>query len=73
MPACPPALRYVWNWFNEIRPTINGNGFGPNMINHQDIAFWRLNMRRHPSPWDVETILAIDRLWLKAWLERPKK
>lgn len=72
-PALPPAGIPVWNAFARLSYSRSSNGFGANPIPYTEIeAFCRLT-GTDLSPWEVETITALDALFRESVDRLPEK
>lgn len=68
----PPAIEYLYNWFSRLS-NRRGGGFGPAPLSFTELDnFFRL-IGIEPQPWEVETLEALDNLWLKTSAEDEKK
>lgn len=70
LPPIPAGAEMLWRTFQELSGARMPGGFGAANLTLQDIAAWQSLMRVRLTPWEVETILAIDRAALAALNEK---
>ncbi|WP_435406470.1 phage tail assembly chaperone [Pseudomonas juntendi] len=63
-PELPAAVDHVWGWYLELHAARGGSGFGPSPIGFTEMAAWAALTGNHPSPWEVETLRALDQAHL---------
>lgn len=61
-PPLPESLAYLWRWFLELRAVQRSGMNGLEPIDHADLRAWQENTGRSLSPWEVDAIIALDRL-----------
>ena len=66
VPPVPPGAEALWQAFNELSGARVPGGMGIGPITLSEIAAWQDVFRVRLTPWEVETILAIDRAALTA-------
>jgi hypothetical protein len=71
-PELYPAVHHIWIWFHQLSGT-RGGGFGPAPITYQKIAAWANLLQTEPTPWEIEMLMMLDRLWFKIQNDRDKK
>lgn len=57
----PPGTESLWQAFNELSGARVPGGMGIGPITLSEIAAWQGVFGVRLTPWEVETILAIDR------------
>ncbi|MER2537636.1 MAG: hypothetical protein ABTQ26_00190 [Azonexus sp.] len=60
IPQVPPACSTVWTAFAGLAKTRQSGGMGLSAISQADVYYWQQNNNVTLSPWEVETIHAID-------------
>lgn len=71
-PELHPAVEHLWSWFDQLSGT-RGGGFGPAPLTYQELDAWARLTDSRPTPWEVEQILRLDRLWLSNMADRIKQ
>lgn len=71
-PHLYPAVQHIWEWFCQLSAT-RGGGFGPASITFAEIDAWARRLRIDPDPWEIEQVMAIDRIWLKVTAEENER
>jgi hypothetical protein len=69
----PPELIYLWKIYNRIRNRQGSSGFGALPISWTAIDAFARNARQPLAPWEVETIEALDNLYLTVQSKARKK
>jgi hypothetical protein len=64
-PELPAWGRHIFAAWIDLHAGRGGNGMGPNPIAWADLAAWAALTGTEPSPFEVRTIMAIDRAWLE--------
>jgi hypothetical protein len=64
-PDLPAWGRHIFAAWIDLHAGRGGNGMGPNPIAWADLAAWAALTGTEPSPFEVRTIMAIDRAWLE--------
>lgn len=64
-PPLPPEGAYLWRAFLRMRRRKGGNGFSAMPIEWPDIDAFCRNARMRLLPWELETIEALDDLYLR--------
>ncbi len=62
-PPFPEPLRYVWNWYQEIRAGVQGNGMIYPVVTWEALDCWARLMRQQVQPRDYRTIIALSNMW----------
>lgn len=65
MPRFPIEVGYLWTAFLRLRKRASG-GMGPSPISWADIDAFSRHSGLRLLPWEIETIEALDDLWLAA-------
>ena len=65
-PACGDLLDAYW----QMRQAAGSNGMGPNSITYEALAAWQNVFGARLSPWEIETLLALDSAALTAIREQ---
>lgn len=71
-PPLPPALDYLWRAYQRMRRR-KGGGFGLSPIEWPDIDAFLRHARIDLAPWEIETVEAIDDLFLIVNSPKPTK
>lgn len=59
-PSFPPALRYLWEWANEVRRGL-GTGFdGINSLSWVALDAWSRHTGHTPAPHEIEALFDLD-------------
>ena len=66
-PEPPDILFYLWGWFCALHGQRGSNGFGPSAISFSEIAAWSQLTDTPLQPFDVETLIALDRCYLESY------
>lgn len=59
-PEFPPGVEPLWGAYLELRAAAGSAGFGPARISHVEMEAWARLHGVQLSPWEVETLFAID-------------
>lgn len=59
-PELPPACAHVWTWYVALDRARGSNGFAVNPIGWCDVQAWAELTGNRPTPWEVESIMALD-------------
>ncbi len=62
-PIFPEPLRYVWNWYQELRAGVQGNGTTYPVITWEALHCWSRLMRQEIAPREARTIISLGNLW----------
>jgi hypothetical protein len=63
-PEPPEAVNHVWTWFWELHSARSSGGMGPGPITYRDIQAWSEMTRNEPTPWEVQALRAMDRVYM---------
>lgn len=66
-----PTVAHLWSWFHQLHNT-RGGGFGPAPITFQEVFAWASLLQIEPTPWEIEQLMMLDRIWFKVQAERDK-
>lgn len=61
-PEIPKNVRYLWRWFCELYQGKQNNN---KLLSWIEIKAWSDLLGRNPNEWEVSTIRAMDREFLK--------
>jgi len=64
-PDLPTGFEYLWSWFARLNSTRQA-GFGLSAITETELRSFFLNRRIEPQEWEIQLILRLDRMALKA-------
>jgi len=64
-PEFPMEIEHVWAYFLELSSTRPIGYSGPLPITYQEIAAWKELTDTPLSPWEVEAIKRLDRIYVK--------
>lgn len=70
-PEIPAAVEHIWGWFLQLSAT-RGGGFGPAPLAYSEIEAWTRMTGDDPTPWELERIMELDRIYLNHMAERAK-
>jgi len=70
MPTFPMEVEYLWNDYLRLRSRKVGNEMGVVPIEWTDFHAFMAVFRRHYDPWELQTLEAIDRVYL-AQMRKP--
>jgi len=59
-PPLPPLAAHVWDWFGDLRRTVQSSGMGPARITRHDIRAWEQDEAISLDPWERRAILNLD-------------
>ncbi|WP_435404779.1 phage tail assembly chaperone [Methylobacterium isbiliense] len=59
----PPAGAHVWRWFWSLSNQRTGTGSGPNALPFSEIEAWGRLKRIRLKRWELDAILAMDRVY----------
>jgi hypothetical protein len=71
-PPFPRPLRYLWDWYLEIRRGIDGNGTTFPVITWQAIDCWARLTRQEIEPRDAKVIVTLGNIWAAIMAEKVK-
>ncbi len=72
-PPFPEPLRYLWNWFLEIRAGVQGNGMTYPVITWEALYCWTALMRQDLAPREAATIVTLGNIWASIMAEKAEK
>lgn len=72
-PPLADQAAQVWQWYRELDAARGSSGFGPNPIGYADLEAWRRLTGALVRPHELGWLLEVDRRFLQACLEAPKK
>jgi hypothetical protein len=58
-PPFPEPLSYLWDWFKEIRPGVQGNGYSYPVITWTEFDCWANRMKQDPEPREARAIIIL--------------
>ncbi len=61
----PPGASILWRVFSDLSQARTWHGHGANPISYGEVQAYCLLMRQPLEPHHVETLMAMDRVWLK--------
>lgn len=64
-PEFPLEIQYLWSLFLELSGTRSQGHSGPLPISYQEILAWRELTGNEISPWEIEVIKRIDKIYVK--------
>ncbi len=62
-PSFPEPLRYVWDWYQEIRSGVQGNGTTYPIVTWEALDAWARRTRQDPDPRDARVIISLGNMW----------
>jgi hypothetical protein len=65
-------MDYLWQWFMALHNRRGSNGFSALPISWEALDAWARRMQIEPTPWEVETIFAVDDACLTVKAEQAK-
>lgn len=68
----PKVISPIWNAFIAMHDARGSNGHAPNAITWQDIAAWQQVSGNALTPWELDTIRAIDGVAMAAFAKQAK-
>lgn len=68
----PKLVEPVWNAFCAMHDARGSNGYTPNAITWQDIAAWQQVSGNTLTPWELDTIRALDGVAMAAFAKQAK-
>lgn len=60
----PDSVDGVWGAFISLANTRGSSGFGPCAISLSEIDAWQRLNHCTLTPWEIDTLLALDQAWL---------
>lgn len=61
---CPVEVEHVWDWYVELDSTRN-SGFDIGPVTFAEIESWSRLMKIEVSPFEVQSLRAIDKAYIK--------
>lgn len=61
VPEVPSSCQSLWDVYGQLAGTVGSNGFARNPLGWRDLAAWQQVMQMPLTPWEAETLVAIDR------------
>lgn len=71
-PALPRGCSQLWADFIELHGSRGSTGFGAARITFADLKAWQDVRGVRLDPWELDTIRAVDDLWLSEFAPKPK-
>lgn len=68
-PPLPPGCQLVWDTFIELH-NARGGGMGPSPIAWRDVLAWQEVRGVQLTPWEVDTLMALDQVAMKTLNEK---
>jgi hypothetical protein len=62
-PHFPEPIRYVWDWYQEVRGGVQGNGNTYPVVTWEALHCWSRLTRQEVSPREARTIIALSNMW----------
>lgn len=69
VPALPQACAGLWPIFLELHNRRAQGGFGPAALDEARLLHWQQLHATRLSPWEIETLFALDNAWLASEAE----
>jgi hypothetical protein len=69
IPRIPTGCEYLMSVFMDLHTTRPSGGFGPSAIPISEINAWQRAMNSSLTPWEIETILHLDRAALSEMMD----
>lgn len=66
----PPDGYIIWEWFIQLDSRRQFNEAGAQATSYQEIEAWTKLMGWRPTPWEVETLVAMDQTRTRIWNKR---
>ncbi len=64
IPELPEHAAHLWQWFKDLRSTLQGNGMAPPRITRHDIHAWERDELTTLQLWERRAILRLDATFL---------
>ena len=71
MPPLPPGTDALWGAFLQLHRSRGSAGMGPASIGWQDLAAWQQVAGVQLTPWEIDTLLALDSVALSHLMHDP--
>lgn len=68
-PDFPDIAAYVWEAFMDLHASRQSGGMGPGAITYEGILAWSTLKQEWLTPWELDTVKALDALWFKVSAE----
>lgn len=73
-PELPGLVGYIWDWYQDIRSMVSGNGLAPCKIPPSEYIAWCELTFNYITPFEFKLLRAIDTMVVAQWMkEKPKK
>lgn len=69
-PPFPETIRYLWNWYQEIQPGIQGNGTTFPVITWEALAAWASLTRQEITPREAHALIMLGNIWAGIMAEK---
>ena len=69
IPPIPVGCEYILSVFMDLHASRPAGGFGPAAIPLSEVTAWQQAMRVRLTPWEVETIMHLDRMALTEMMD----
>lgn len=67
MPPLPRGCDLLWSVFQQLHNARSSAGMGgPGAITWQDVVAWQQGNQVQLTPWEIDTVFALDPIALKA-------
>lgn len=60
----------IWEWFIQLDSRRQFNEAGAQTTSYQEIESWARLMGWKPTPWEIETLVAMDQVRVQIWNKR---
>ena len=71
IPPLPLGCELLWLTFQQLHQSRGSAGMGPAPISQQDLQAWQHNNGVQLTPWEADTLMALDAVALKSLSETP--
>lgn len=65
-PELPAPAAHIWAWFVDLAHSRSAGIGGPSALSYAEIHAWAETTRTAPTPFEVEALRHLDRIWLAA-------
>lgn len=72
-PDYPYALSHLVDWFWDLSSGRGSTGFGPSGLSYAELGYWSRLTGLDPTPFEIEIIKAMDRVYLNKVAEQQSK
>jgi hypothetical protein len=72
-PELPEPVKHVWEWWYELHNARSAGGMGQSPITYLDIQAWAKMSRQEPTPWEVQALREMDKVYMSWSREKGKK